>query len=71
MTELVDTAEVDEFVEDYGDLIDALGDIADQLPLNLKALYELVHQVATKESMIHLVKCLPYLTDSRAAALTC
>lgn len=66
LTDLVDTTEVEEFVEYYGELIDALGDIADQLPPNLKALYELLLQVATKENMIYLVKCLPYLKDSEA-----
>lgn len=66
ITDLVDTTEVEEFVEYYGELIDALGSIEDHLPDNLKALYKLLLQVATKENMTYLVKCLPYLKDSEA-----
>ena len=66
LTDLVDTTEVEEFVEYYGELTDALDGIADYLPDNVKALYELLLQVATKENMIYLVKCLPYLKDSVA-----
>ena len=63
---LVDTTEIETFAEYYSQLTDWKDAIRDRLPDNLKPLYDLLLQIATRENLTYLAKCLPYLATSQA-----
>ncbi len=66
LSDLVDTTEIEDFVYFYSQLTDWKDTIRDRLPDNLKPLYDLLLQVATKDNLTYLAKCLPYLGTSQA-----
>lgn len=66
LIDLIDTTEIEEFLEIYRALLEELAGIADLLPDNVRALYEVLLSVATKDNLVGLANSLKYLKTSEA-----
>ena len=66
MTDLIDTTDTEAFAESYSELVDQYDSVEDQLPENLKGLYQTLVNYATRDNIEGLLKSVKYLKTSEA-----
>lgn len=66
LTELVDSTDIEAFLALYKELLKELSINADEMPENLKALYDLILNIATEENLADLASSIKYLKTSEA-----
>lgn len=66
LTELVDSTDIDNFLQVYEQLLQGLNGLLDEMPENLKALYNLILNIATKDNLADLASSLKYFATSEA-----
>ena len=66
LSALLDTTQIEEFLEGYVSLLESYLSIRDLLPSGVQAVYDLFLSFATKENFEDLITCLHYMKDSEA-----
>lgn len=66
LTELIDTTEIEAFVEAYSELLEQYSGVSDLLPESLKSLYDMLLSYATRDNLVALAKSVKYLRTSEA-----
>lgn len=66
LTELIDTTEIEAFVEAYSELLEQYSSVSDLLPESLKSLYDMLLSYATRDNLVALAKSVKYLRTSEA-----
>lgn len=66
ISDLIETTEIEEFTEVYKEIQQELSSIEEQMPENLKSLYNLLVSYSTKDNLVGLAKSLKYFETAEA-----